>query len=296
MVDDVTTWTVKDMRSGYVEVCRDVLEHGALTSPRGQLTREVVGASIKLLNPERSLPTGVGRKPNVAIGAAEALQLIGGVSHPSLMTNITRNFVEFLDGGTFHGAYGPRLRPQLANVARRLQEDPDTRQAVVTVWDPLHDTQRGVKDLPCTVMLHFLIRDDHLQLHTTMRSNDVWWGLAYDVFQFTQLQLAMAQVLEVPVGPYFHNATSLHVYERDWHRVQGLHEYVGVQGLPAYEGDHGVVDDILSVGLGRTTSWDDTAERARAILRVDGDADDAVEMWYHDTLRPYFPPEQGRLL
>jgi len=47
-----------------------------------------------------------------------------------------------------------------------------------------------------------------------MRSNDVVWGLPYDVFLFTMLQEMLAQTLDLELGSYIHVAGSFHLYER----------------------------------------------------------------------------------
>jgi thymidylate synthase len=47
-----------------------------------------------------------------------------------------------------------------------------------------------------------------------MRSNDIVWGLPYDVFLFTMLQELLASELSVDIGSYFHYAASFHLYER----------------------------------------------------------------------------------
>jgi len=203
---------ITNMQDGYHTLLEWVLEVGEPVAPRGIPTREIVNASIELTDPTRALPVACGRGLNRRIAAAEALQLVGGFSEPALLPS---SFDEFKNGGVFHGAYGPRTRMQLPAAIDRLYDDPSTRQAVVTVWDPLWDLQYGLKDYPCTVALQFLIRNDRLQLHTHMRSNDVWRGVAYDFFQFTQLQLAVAAVLDIDVGSYFHHATSFHLYESD---------------------------------------------------------------------------------
>ena len=51
---------------------------------------------------------------------------------------------------------------------------------------------------------------------TYMRSNDLWMGFPYDVFQFTCLQTLLAMELDVELGTYTHVAGSLHLYERDY--------------------------------------------------------------------------------
>lgn len=216
---------VSDLQDDYVQIVRALADTGDRIAPREQATREWQGVLLELENPYRALPTSVGRGLNRAIAAAEALQLVGGWSYPELMIAITRNFEQFRDGGVYHGAYGPRIRPQLPRVLKLLKREPSTRQAIVTIWDPLHDQQPDAvpRDLPCTITLQWLIRDGQLHAHTYMRSNDVWWGLAYDAFQFTQLQITLARLLDLSIGNYFHHVGSFHLYERDLPAVERLH-------------------------------------------------------------------------
>jgi len=205
------------MRAEYASIVDYILDYGYPVTVRGQATREVIDGVIVIRDPTDALPIGTGRGLNTKIGAIEALQLIGGVHHPDLQSASGGRFMASLkDGGTYHGAYGLRTRAQWPAVVDRLKADPTSRQAVVTIWQPLEDLFiSDSKDFPCTVMLQFLIRNNRLIMHTTMRSNDVWLGLAYDAFQFTQVQLTIARVLGIEPGPYYHHAVSMHLYERD---------------------------------------------------------------------------------
>lgn len=204
------------MRSGYRTIIQHVYEHGLVTSPRGDKTRECLDVIIDLADPTDSLPVDVGRAVNPAVGIVEAVQLIGALSVPDLMRTVQPRLADFFEpDGRQWGAYGERIGSQLLSVERKLMADPDSRQAVITLWDPWKDNALGKRDYPCTTMLQFLIRGGKLILHVTMRSNDVYWGLTYDVFQFTQLQLSLATALGLEPGHYHHHAVSLHIYERD---------------------------------------------------------------------------------
>lgn len=243
------------MREAYPQVCKKVLQEGSRVSPRGELTHEVLDAVLVVHDPSDALPIGVGRNLNVSIGVAEAAQLVAGKSYPRLMTRIAPSFARYTDGGIFHGAYGPRTAAQLPAVKERLKYDADTRQAIVTLWDPARDLHGTAKDLPCTVMMQFLIRSKKLILHVTMRSNDVWLGLPYDVFQFTQLQLAMAHALQVEAGDYRHHAVSMHAYQRDWDQIEQLH---ACDTEPYY---------ALGLGIGRgCKTWAGVQDRATQVL------------------------------
>jgi thymidylate synthase len=215
---------IPDMRSGYLQLVNYVELEGVPVSPRGYNTLEVEDATFRLMDPRDALPLGVGRGPKLAIGAAEALCLVGGITDAYMFTKISPTFKRFLNGGDLHGGYGRRVGPQLQQVFNRLQEDPDTRQAIIQIWDPLYDNQ-AKKDIPCTLGFNFRIRDGKLNMSTTMRSNDVWLGTCYDVFTFTQLQLTLANALGVEVGHYTHHVYSLHLYERNFDDIKKLKRY-----------------------------------------------------------------------
>jgi thymidylate synthase len=269
---------VPNMREGYASIAKWVLSTGSPVSPRGQATREVLDALIVVEDPTDALPIGIGRKLNPRIAAAEALQLVGGFSSPRLMMGVQPRFREFMDGndaGLYqHGAYGPRVRSQMEHAERRLRRDPSTRQSVVTVWSSSLDLPDDtLRDYPCTLSLHFLIRGGRLELHTTMRSNDVWWGLAYDAFQFTQLQLTMANVLGLEPGPYAHRATSLHVYERD------------ADGINALTCSTTGPQPDRPLGFTGATFWH--ASRAARQIAMRQEPTTTSERWYATTLKEY---------
>lgn len=210
-------------RLGYRDVVQHVLRSSRIRSPRGLRTYDAGWVTVVINDPTDTLPLGCGRNLSRAVAAAESLQLIGGFSTPTLLTRASSRFAEYLEpDGYFHGAYGVRVGGQVAQVISKIRTDRDTRQAVITLWDPRLDNLPGRRDYPCTVALRFSVVDDLLELDVVMRSNDVILGVPYDWFQFTQLQQTVARVLDVAPGPYRHTAWSLHVYERDLdaaHRV-----------------------------------------------------------------------------
>lgn len=218
----MSTIAVHDMVEGYVDVVDHVMEFGREVAPRGANTREVLATTIVVPADAPMLPVGTGRKVSVPLAAVEALQVVGGYSDPAQLFAVNPHLREFSDQGSFHGAYGPRIRGQVDMVVRRLQEEPLTRRAVVAVWDPARDHVEGVHNYPCTTELQFMVREDRLDLHVTMRANDAWHGLAYDAFVFNQLQHTIARIIGRDVGRYFHHATSLHVYEEHWELTRGL--------------------------------------------------------------------------
>lgn len=209
--------------TGYRQLVKFVRDRGERRNPRGIPTRDVGPVAVVMHDINWSLPLHIGRKVNKKIGAAEAVQLIGAFSDPALLDYASPNFKQFAEpDGRYWGAYGRRIKDQLSHVVHKLRLDVDTRQAIITLWDPFMDNQAGKKDYPCTVMLHFALIDARLEMVVTMRSQDVWWGTPYDWFQFTQLQHTVAQLLSVQTGLYRHITLSTHLYERNVSEVDQL--------------------------------------------------------------------------
>jgi thymidylate synthase len=265
--------TVKDLRFGYVDLVYWVQQEGRVTAPRGQKTVEIENAVIKLENVWDALPIGTGRGISLGIAAVEACQLLAGVSRPQLVVAIGPVFDNFRENnGEFHGAYGPRTRGQFDVMVDRLRKDPDSRQAVTTIWNPQFDTLSHKRDYPCTLSFMFRVRDGRLNMTTTMRSNDVIKGVGYDFFQFTRVQLALASCLGIQPGSYVHFAGSLHLYDSDRELVEKLHyptdtvesHFKPAPALTAHEWDEvrSLATDALYVAETSALSYPITKEQA----------------------------------
>lgn len=224
---------IEDAVNGYVDLAQTVLLKGKETAPRGMKTREIEDAVIFLDNIYAALPIGVGRGAVPGIGAVEACQLLSGTSFPKTVIAIGPQFKNYTeDSGIFHGAYGLRTDGQYEAVVEKLKNDPDSRQAVVTIWNPEYDNQPSKRDYPCTVLHQFRVRDGRLNMSVYMRSNDVWLGAAYDFFQFTRVQIALASVLGIEPGKYAHHVGSLHIYEQHYEAAENLKKRDLVEVIP----------------------------------------------------------------
>jgi len=220
---------LNDLRGDYVKLVNHIINKGESVSARGIPTRELTAVTLIVPNTlEPLLPVGVGRGVNLKLAALEALQLISGTPRSDLVRVAAPTFENVLVDATDpdYGAYGPRVVQQLADCIELLKEDPSSRQAIAVIWTKAD--LRHIGDKPCTVFFQFLIRESGhgfpaLEMHTHMRSQDVWLGVPYDFFMFTQLQHTIAYELHMPVGRYVHHATSLHIYERNIEAAGKLH-------------------------------------------------------------------------
>lgn len=123
------------------------------------------------------------------------------------------------------GAYGPRLfgvhhLNQIEHVKEVLDKDSTKRKAVASIYLPQFDQHEKSDEIPCTLNLQYLIRNDELHAVTYMRSQDAFNVLPYDVFLFTMLQEYLTALLspkfdDLKVGQYHHHSGSFHVYTKN---------------------------------------------------------------------------------
>lgn len=199
-----------------------VTRNGEATSPRGQGTHEVRWYEAAIRDP-LTFPIAVGgREFRDVIGVVEGLSLVGEFAVPEIMTHYVKRFKDFEDNGIMWGAYGQRAFGSVGNVVETLRRDPDSRQAVITLFDSRVDLNRDKRDIPCTISIQFLLRNGLLEMGVSMRSNDVWLGTPYDLMQFSILQASVAQALDVRPGVYVHRVGSLHLYDRDRPKALGV--------------------------------------------------------------------------
>lgn len=201
---------------------------GAIVPSRIGPTKEIIGYQACLKDPFANFMFNPRRSLSPSYAAAEFIWYMSGENRIDRIVAYAPQYTKFANNGIAHGAYGARLTgcseySSLAYVIRILTKDPSSRQACINLWDNDkdldHAEHRTRNDLPCTLCLNFLIRDNRLHLSVTMRSNDLWLGLPYDIFCWTSLQILVAQCLRVEVGEYYHQAMSLHCYEKDWEKV-----------------------------------------------------------------------------
>lgn len=108
----------------------------------------------------------------------------------------------------------------------RLVKDKHGLQAYLHFNRPIHQWKENL-DQPCTVFIQFYIRNDKLHLVSYMRSNDLVYGTPYNISYFIRLLHRMLYELkpnypELTLGNYIHNATSLHIYKRNFDKVRQM--------------------------------------------------------------------------
>lgn len=220
---------------------------GRVVSPRGMTTREIDGpVATTYLNPREMVLFDPMRDANPFFHFFEALWILRGRGDVKFLASFLPRMADYSDNGlTFHAPYGFRLRfqftcgDQIELAINKLKNDRDTRQCVLSIWDPAEDWKSS-KDIPCNDTIMLKIRDGKLRMTVCNRSNDVIWGTyGANVVQFSTLLCYIAGRVGVDVGAYTQISDSFHVYEDNPFWNKWLERY-GNGGTPP------VVDNLYA--------------------------------------------------
>ena len=118
--------------------------------------------------------------------------------------------------------YGHQLRnfggqvDQLTQVIGMLQREPETRRAIISLWN-LSDVEtpegkHTVDVAPCIAMFHFAQMGGKLDLIMTQRSADIPIGVQNDVAEWALFQMLIAKEVNLPQGEFIHNLDDAHIY------------------------------------------------------------------------------------
>lgn len=128
------------------------------------------------------------------------------------------------DGKTINSNYGFLLFhdenkhgfTQFEHAINCLRNNPDSKKAVMTLYSKEHAYISN--DNPCTLVINLYIQGDALNMQVIMRSNDLWYGLPYDlpffrVVHYTALAMLKRTYPNLELGYHIHQALNLHFYE-----------------------------------------------------------------------------------
>lgn len=123
----------------------------------------------------------------------------------------------FLHDGVFSYTYAERWQEQLPYIIKELKTRPNTRQAIMTMYDRHQDMMNwgGKSRIPCSLSYHFMIRNGRLNLLYHQRSCDFKKFFAADVAFTLSLLKYVANEVQVEVGSFTHILDSLHVFAED---------------------------------------------------------------------------------
>ena len=205
------------------------------SKPRGLEVRECLNVGIHIEDPSKNLfkyndksltlPTGYVKK--------EMCLYLMATDDAKLFTKASKFWDNIkTKDGKINSAYGNLIfnkslkdgRSQFDWAFDSLKNDKDSRQSFMRFNNTCHQYD-GNKDVPCTFIMSFHIRNNKLNATVNMRSNDIIKGTTYDIPSFILFQRLMLLRLrevypDLEMGFYEHFVNSLHMYETDFELVQ----------------------------------------------------------------------------
>lgn len=261
-------YSFKNLNQALIGLSRELINKGVSRTTRGfdciELPNPVL---ICIENPWDRYITIKERKWNKVLPFIESLWLSLGFNDLDILPGKYLNSLyDFSDNGrTWRAGYGPRLRSFSGNavdydidskfssnvtvgyttrvdqyrfVIETLKRDINSRQALITIADPVKDDfdhmgkLKVTKDQPCTRSIQFMVVDGKLDCTVYLRSNDLLFGFsAVNVFNFSLMQEIIANILDIPVGKYYHFVNNLHYYSNFTPKI----EYFASQKEEDYE-------------------------------------------------------------
>ncbi|MEM6735722.1 MAG: thymidylate synthase [Bacteroidota bacterium] len=216
-----------------------------------------MGLSIQLTNPLARLSTS-DEKGYLFSALGELFWYLSGSNSLDFIEYYIKHYKQEAEGEIIYGAYGPRIFKlkrsdkiinQLKNVINSLKKNPTTKKAVIQLFDAM-DIHESHKEIPCTCIMQFLIREGKLNMFVYMRSNDAYKGLPHDIFAFTMIQELVSKMTNTSLGAYYHYASSMHLYEEDLARAEsyvdeGFHS-TQIEMPPMSTTDFTILDVVLA--------------------------------------------------
>ena len=178
-------------------------------------TRALFNVGIQITNPLHNEITTGFRKWNPTYAKREWDWYCSGNPNAEEIAAKAPIWYQMMDAdGNVRSNYGWQWgrEYQLEKVIQMLRENPETRQAAISIYDGKEiATYRN--DTPCTYAVQFTIREEKLHMSVYMRSNDLWFGFCNDQYCFSLLQKMVADELDREVGGYYHHAHNMHIYD-----------------------------------------------------------------------------------
>jgi len=130
-------------------------------------------------------------------------------------------------GATYRGMKGERDGAvdyagegvdQLAWAQEQLRTNPDSRQVIVSAWNPVDRPKQALP--PCHVLIHFRRMGDRLHASMFQRSADCFLGVPFNIASYALMTHMMAQACGLVPGTFVHFLSDAHLYENHLDQVR----------------------------------------------------------------------------
>ena len=217
----------QDIKTAYSEVKRDLAEMGIVYESAtvqdkvsGEETIELMNYGFTITQPNymQSYDYCVKSGINEQWLRTEMKSRLEPPVNPGTAWLCNKQFwKQFLRDGCFSYTYSERMWFQLSRVIYELSLHPNTRQAIITMYDQHQDLMNwGGRDrIPCSMHYQFLLRQEKLHLMYVMRSCDLIKFFLPDYTMAVGLLEHVADQTHNRVGSITMVIGSLHAFQSD---------------------------------------------------------------------------------
>ena len=246
----------------YLDLIRDILEHGSFVEGRNGRTKCVFGAAMHFDLSDGTVPVLTTKRVAWKTCLKELLWFISGSTDNGVLKdqnvriwndNASR---EFLDSrGLDHLAeddlgpvYGHQWRhfgaeytdcktdytgsgvDQLGDLVAALKDPSQrhSRRLVVSAWNPSQLAEMALP--PCHVLMQFNVIDDRLSCSLYQRSGDVGLGVPFNIASYSFLLRMVAKTCGLAPGEFVYTLGNAHIYEE---HIGALKDQVELAPFPA---------------------------------------------------------------
>lgn len=193
---------------GWIRVVRKIMESGMTRiDERGSKTRWHDNVMIHISDPYSDRVSDKYPFSETVLREKYATQLL----NPDRM-NFDYTYGERLN------AWGDEAINQIEYVITKLKENPNSRRAVATTWDPRKDTH--VDEVPCLNHFVFMTRENSVDLSVMIRSNDMYGAWPANVYALGELLTYVSEKTNLVSGTVTTLSVNAHIYKNDWSKAE----------------------------------------------------------------------------
>ena len=196
---------------GWEQLCKKIVTEGMVVpDERGTKTKEIMNVLMEITDPDDDTMS------DYTFWKGDHLK------------KYEEQFCSADNDQNFVYTYGNRLRDyfnntdQIMDSVQRLRECKESRRAVSITWDQTLDTT--AKEVPCLILVDFLVRDHKLYTNATWRSHDIYGAWYANMFGLRALAHLVAEnIMEgMQLGSMTVRSISAHIYETDWKNAEEM--------------------------------------------------------------------------